>query len=69
MRVLRAFDFSLARPSLQQLHVGIQAVSHFFLQHNEYFMSELLNLLWPGVDQPQADQPTVWLKVSLFDPA
>eukprot|EP00983_Pelagomonas_calceolata_P030802 967404-Pelagomonas_calceolata.AAC.1 len=28
-------------------------------------MSELLDLLLAGMDQPQADQPTVWLKVSL----
>eukprot|EP00983_Pelagomonas_calceolata_P101749 1158733-Pelagomonas_calceolata.AAC.1 len=39
---------------------GVQAVSDSFLKHNKelfFSMSELLDLLLDGVDQPQADQP------------
>eukprot|EP00983_Pelagomonas_calceolata_P003556 116198-Pelagomonas_calceolata.AAC.1 len=47
--------YSAARHQL-----SIQAVSNFLLQCNKkffYFMSELLDLLLVGMDQPQADQP------------
>ena len=52
--------FSLTHPFLQQ-QLSVQAVSNFLLQRNKkllYFMSELLDLLLAGMDQPQADQPS-----------
>eukprot|EP00983_Pelagomonas_calceolata_P052181 1142726-Pelagomonas_calceolata.AAC.1 len=52
-------DFSLHNLFLREQRT-VQAVSDFLLQHNRklfLFMSELLDLLLVGVDQPQADQP------------
>eukprot|EP00983_Pelagomonas_calceolata_P022935 721091-Pelagomonas_calceolata.AAC.4 len=53
-------DFSPAHSFLQH-QLSVQAASNFLLQHNKklfYFMSELLNLLLAGMDQPQAAQPS-----------
>eukprot|EP00983_Pelagomonas_calceolata_P040591 1137681-Pelagomonas_calceolata.AAC.1 len=51
-------DFSLAQRFLRQ-QLNVQAVFDFHLQHNNelFFVSELLDLLLAGEDQPQADQP------------
>eukprot|EP00983_Pelagomonas_calceolata_P072716 1151837-Pelagomonas_calceolata.AAC.2 len=51
-------DSSLAQPFLQQ-QLSVQAVFDFLLQHNNKLVcvSELLDLLLAGKDQPQADQP------------
>eukprot|EP00983_Pelagomonas_calceolata_P040685 1137727-Pelagomonas_calceolata.AAC.1 len=54
-----SFDFSLAQPFLRQ-QLSVQAVFDFLLQHNNklfFSVSELLDLLSAGMDQPQADQP------------
>eukprot|EP00983_Pelagomonas_calceolata_P077892 1154057-Pelagomonas_calceolata.AAC.1 len=51
-------NFSPVHPFLQH-QLSVQAVPDFLLQLNKelfYFMSELLNLLLAGMDQPQADQ-------------
>eukprot|EP00983_Pelagomonas_calceolata_P085925 1156657-Pelagomonas_calceolata.AAC.1 len=51
--------FSPANPFLQH-QLCVQAVSNFLLQCSKKlfpFMSELLDLLLAGLDQPQADQP------------
>eukprot|EP00983_Pelagomonas_calceolata_P124442 1161106-Pelagomonas_calceolata.AAC.13 len=52
-------DFSPAHPFLQH-QLSVQAVSNFLLQRNKklfYFLSELMDVLLAGMDQPQADQP------------
>eukprot|EP00983_Pelagomonas_calceolata_P078033 1154111-Pelagomonas_calceolata.AAC.1 len=54
----RKYSELFAHPFLQH-QLRVQAVSNFPLQRNKklfYFISELLDLLWAGVDQSQADQ-------------
>eukprot|EP00983_Pelagomonas_calceolata_P068453 1149926-Pelagomonas_calceolata.AAC.1 len=52
-------NFSLAKPFLRH-ELGVQAVLDFLLQHNNKLflcVSERVDLLLAGEDQPQADQP------------
>eukprot|EP00983_Pelagomonas_calceolata_P130705 1161706-Pelagomonas_calceolata.AAC.1 len=54
----------MARPEIHNKLAQVKRISRAldqisFLQHNKeliYFMPELLDLLWAGVDQPQTDQ-------------
>eukprot|EP00983_Pelagomonas_calceolata_P076078 1153270-Pelagomonas_calceolata.AAC.1 len=61
-------NFSPAHPFLQH-QPSVQALSNFLLQCNKqliYFMSELLDLLLAGMDQPQADPcSNYWCVASL----